>query len=310
MQLKTVYAAFAVAGLLAVAPELAATDLPRGPATAETLGSVEFPVSCTPEAQRHFTRAQQLYHNFYGPEARKAFDAVLQSDPGCAMGHWGHAMVVMDNPFQWPLRGKALGDGWARIEKARALGPKTERESLYIAAVEAFFRNPEGGVDRTRQLAYEVAMDALARRYPSDTEAQILHALAVSANFDPNDKGYTNQKKAAASRSSPGSPTIRASPTTSCIPTTIRRSRISACRRRTATPRSPRPRRMLSTCLPTSSRAWARGTTRSFRTGKLRASPRPRIRASGSMPWITSSMPISSSARSGKRRPSSTRSSH
>jgi len=198
MQLKTVPAALAAAALLAVAPDLAATDLPRGPATAEALGSVEFPVSCTPEAQRHFTRAMQLYHNFYFPETRKAFDAVLQADPACAMGHWGHAMVVMDNPFQWPLRGKALGDGWARIEKARALGPKTERESLYVAAVEVFFRNPESGVDRTRQLAYEVAMDALVRRYPADTEAQILHALAISANFDPNDKDYTNQKKAAA----------------------------------------------------------------------------------------------------------------
>ena len=198
MKLKPVWAALAASTVLAAAPDLGATDLPRGPATAETLGSVEFPVSCTPEAQRRFTRAMQLYHNFYFPETRKAFDAVLQADPGCAMGHWGHAMVVMDNPFQWPLRGKALGDGWARIEKARALGPKTERESLYIAAVEVFFRNPEGGVDRTRQLAYEVAMDALVRRYPSDTEAQILHALAISANFDPNDKNYTNQKKAAA----------------------------------------------------------------------------------------------------------------
>ena len=198
MTLKGVCAIIAAAGLLAAVSDLVATDLPRQPIAGETLGSVEFPVSCTAEAQRRFNRAMQLYHNFYFPAARKAFDAVLEADPACAMGDWGHAMVSMDNPFQWPLRGKALGEGWARIEKARSLGAKTEREGLYVAAVEVFFQSPEKGVDRTRQLAYEVAMDALVRRYPADTEAQILHALAVSANFDPNDKSYVNQKKAAA----------------------------------------------------------------------------------------------------------------
>ncbi len=198
MKPKTVYAALAASAFLTAAPDLVATDLPRQPAAAETLGRVDFPVSCTPEAQRRFNRAMQLYHNFYFPETRKAFDAVLEADPACAMAHWGHAMIVMDNPFQWPLRGKGLGDGWGRIEKARALGARTEREGMYIAAVEAFFDSPEKGVNRTRQLAYEVAMDSLVRRYPSDTEAKILHALAVSANFDPNDKSYTNQKKAAA----------------------------------------------------------------------------------------------------------------
>jgi hypothetical protein len=154
MKLKGVCAVIAAAGLLAAVSDLVATDLPRQPIAGETLGSVEFPVSCTAEAQRRFNRAMQLYHNFYFPAARKAFDAVLEADPACAMGHWGHAMVSMDNPFQWPLRGKALGEGWARIAKARSLGAKTEREGLYIAAVEVFFQSPEKGVDRTRQLAY------------------------------------------------------------------------------------------------------------------------------------------------------------
>jgi len=198
MKSNTFGAALAAAGLLAASSNLVATDLPRQPAAAETLGTVEFTVSCTAEAQRLFNRAMQLYHNFYFPAARKAFDAVLEADRACAMAHWGHAMVAMDNPFQWPLRGKGLAEGWARIEKARALGAKTERESMYLAAVEAFFDKPEKGAHRTRQRAYEVAMDAVVRRFPADTEAQILHALAVSANFDPNDKSYANQKKAAA----------------------------------------------------------------------------------------------------------------
>ena len=37
----------------------------------------------------------------------------------------------------------------------------------------------------------------VARRYPDDKEATILYALVLSVNFDPNDKKYTNQLKAA-----------------------------------------------------------------------------------------------------------------
>jgi hypothetical protein len=37
----------------------------------------------------------------------------------------------------------------------------------------------------------------VAARYPEDTEATVLYALVLSANFDPTDKKYTNQLRAA-----------------------------------------------------------------------------------------------------------------
>ncbi len=40
-------------------------------------------------------------------------------------------------------------------------------------------------------------MGKLAARYPEDTEAAIFHALVTSANFNPTDKTYANQLKAA-----------------------------------------------------------------------------------------------------------------
>ncbi|MGH7347775.1 MAG: tetratricopeptide repeat protein, partial [Candidatus Rokuibacteriota bacterium] len=40
-------------------------------------------------------------------------------------------------------------------------------------------------------------MRAVAAKYPEDTEATILHALVLSATFDPADKKYTNQLQAA-----------------------------------------------------------------------------------------------------------------
>ena len=173
-----------------------ATDLPVGNAP-EKLGTVRFPISCNDAAQVHFTRAVALLHSFYWPEVEKSLTEAEKADPGCAMVHWAHAMALMGNPYAWPVTGKALRDGMAAVEKARELNPKTEREQDYIASVEYFFKDAEKIPAQTRQLAYELSMAKLAAKYPDDIEAKIFHALALSANFDPNDKTYRNQLSAA-----------------------------------------------------------------------------------------------------------------
>jgi tetratricopeptide (TPR) repeat protein len=167
-------------------------------ASTEKLGTVHFPVSCTAEAQQQFDRAMALYHSFYWPEVKKAFDAVLTADPDCAMAYWGHGMVLLDNPFLWPLTGKNLSEGLAMIDKAKAANAKTQRERDYIAALELFYKDHDRLDHKTRVAAYEQAMGALASRYPDDIEASVLYGLVLSATFDPNDKTYAKQLQAAA----------------------------------------------------------------------------------------------------------------
>lgn len=179
----------------------------------EQLGEVSFPVSCSAAAPSKFNRAMALYHSFYWPQVKKAFDDVLASDPGCAMAHWDHALVLMDNPFLWPLTGKALAEGLAAIDKAKGLSAKTPRERDYIAAAEQFFKDHDKRDHKARVAAYEQAMAGLARRYPDDVEARILHALVLSANVDPKDKSYAKQLQAAEIlepifRSHPGHPGV------------------------------------------------------------------------------------------------------
>ena len=163
----------------------------------EKLGTVDFPVSCNPNAQTQFTRGVALYHSYYFTEARKAFAAAQAADPSCAMAHWGDAIVEMGNAFTWPLRGKAIADGTSAVARAKALGGKTQRERDYIAAAEAFYASADKVPARTRQLAYELALEKMTRDYPKDMEALIFHAHVLSANYDPNDKRYTNQLRAA-----------------------------------------------------------------------------------------------------------------
>jgi hypothetical protein len=61
-----------------------------------------------------------------------------------------------------------------------------------------FFKDHDKLDHRTRAKAFEAALGQVMQRYPQDSEAATLYALVLSANFDPADKKYTNQLKAAA----------------------------------------------------------------------------------------------------------------
>ena len=167
---------------------------------AERLGKVEFKIDCNAAAQAEFNRAMALYHSFWWPAASRAFEAVAEVDPTCGMAHWGRAMVILDNPFTWPANlAPKLKDVSAALDAARSTGLKSEREKEYVEAIAAFVRDHDKVDHRTRLQAYDDAMAELARRYPDDKEAGILSALVTSANFNPTDKTYANQLKAAES---------------------------------------------------------------------------------------------------------------
>jgi len=163
------------------------------------LGTVEFAVECNEAARTQFNRAMALYHSFVWPETMTAFDAIAAADPACGMAHWGRAMTLLDNPFVWPsnLPPAVLDKVAATLQQARSAGLKSEREQAYVEATEAFVRDRDTRDHPARVKAFEEALGEVARQYPQDKEAAILHALVTSANFDPKDKTYANQKRAA-----------------------------------------------------------------------------------------------------------------
>jgi tetratricopeptide (TPR) repeat protein len=163
--------------------------------TSEELGTVEFSVSCTPEAQAEFNHAMTLLHSFEYASAIEAFSAVAELDPSCAMAHWGVAMSLVE-PLWAPPTPEKLAKGWAAVEQARAAGAQTPREAAYIEAIAAFYTDSATLDHRTRSLAYEQAMAQLVQDYPDDTEAQIFYALALLATAQPTDKSYANQRQA------------------------------------------------------------------------------------------------------------------
>ena len=91
------------------------------------LGTVDFRISCSERAQAEFDRAVALLHHMTYPRARESFQRVAETDPRCAMAHWGIAMTLFQ-PL-WPTRPTPveLRRGWEAVQKATSLGPPTER---------------------------------------------------------------------------------------------------------------------------------------------------------------------------------------
>jgi tetratricopeptide (TPR) repeat protein len=163
------------------------------------LGKVEFKVECSAAAQQSFNRAMALYHSFAWAPAADLFANIAKTDPRCGMAHWGRAMVVLDNPFVWPgsLTPAKFNEVAAALDAARSAGLNSAREKDYVDALATFVRDHDKTEHRARLQALDQAMATLATRYPDDREAAILSALVTSANFDPTDKTYSNQLKAA-----------------------------------------------------------------------------------------------------------------
>ncbi|MCX8113592.1 MAG: hypothetical protein N3D71_00765 [Burkholderiaceae bacterium] len=139
------------------------------------------------------------YHSFAWSLYKAPLERVLKADPTCGMAHWARALALLDNPFLWPVNisPTTLAEGRAALEAAHNTGLKSQREKNYVEALGVFFKDHEKVDHRTRVQALQSALETLAQRYPDDTEAAVLHALVLSANFDPNDKTYANQLRAA-----------------------------------------------------------------------------------------------------------------
>jgi hypothetical protein len=182
------------AAAMAVPLTFAHADTPPSNPT-ERLGEVTFAVSCA--ASQEFSRAVAMLHSFWFPPADAAFRGIAAKDPQCGMAWWGVAMVALGNPLAGAPSPQALKTGWAAVEKAQAAGAKTQRERDYIAAIAQFYRDADKVLHRERALRYEKAMESIAAKYQDDSEAKIFYALSLNITFDPGDKSYKNQLKAA-----------------------------------------------------------------------------------------------------------------
>ena len=163
----------------------------------EKLGKVSFPISCTPAAQQQFERSVALLHSFAYAAAENAFQGVAETDPQCAMAHWGIAMTYFHQLWEPPIAPSNVAIAQKEIQRAQQIGTGSERERQFISAANLIYQDAATVPYRTRALNYEQAMHDLAAKNPKDVEAQVFFALALLSNAPPTDKSHAKQKQAA-----------------------------------------------------------------------------------------------------------------
>src|SRR5208282_267941 len=163
----------------------------------EKLGTVNFPTSCSPDAQKSFEHAVALLHSFQYTAAENAFEAVANTDKHCAMARWGEAMALYHQLWDNPDK-KTLKAGRKDLEQGRKISPQTDREKEFIEAALLFF-DPDKKLDEeTRAHRYSDAMGKMHEKYPDDTEVAAFYALSLLTWDPPDDKNYANRRKAIA----------------------------------------------------------------------------------------------------------------
>lgn len=207
MRTLTIPTAIALVGTLACAPEAPRETATVEPAAADDEhGVVQFSVSCNDEAAAEIeTGVAQLHHMMY-EQARPHFEAAAAADPQCAMAHWGIAMTSF-YPLWMPTPPNLLERGKTAVATAKAIGAPTEREARYIAAVDAFFTDPEPAHDSraadhaARVEAWMEAQRALHEAHPEDVDGGALYALSevcyAMTQFSPGkERDFTRELRA------------------------------------------------------------------------------------------------------------------
>lgn len=178
-------------------PELLSIDLARGDIALcgnPEFGEVKFSLACDYSVRETFDLAVSLLHSFEYTEAEKAFVAVIDADPDCAMAYWGVAMSIYHDLWFAPAP-EDLEKGSQILRVAESL-PKSAREQDYLDAIGAFYTDWKNIDHKTRAAIMEKRMEEIYLKYDDDTEAAIFYALALKSTANPTDKDYINQRKA------------------------------------------------------------------------------------------------------------------
>ena len=188
-----------------------------GPTAAQSeadqqLGNVHFETSCNEVAQRRFDRAMRYQHSFWYSAAKEIFEEVAKADPNAAwrIGASRCRFSTIRTPRS---RAPNLAPGLAAIQKAKAVGAKTERERDYIDALTLMYVDHDKLSHSQRIRAFLGAMEKLAAKYPKDDEAQIAYAITLNTSASPPTRPMPSRPRARRSwsRSRSGCRSTRAS---------------------------------------------------------------------------------------------------
>jgi tetratricopeptide (TPR) repeat protein len=189
-----------LAALVVTMPGATVAQVPDKPEmpmlVGDKLGEIEFANSGNAAAQAPFLRGVKLLHNFEYAQAVASFEEAQKADPDFALAYWGEAMAYNHTLWaeQYADKAQAALAKLGATPAQRATKARTAKEKMWLGAVETLY-GP--GKKFQRDVAYADKMDALAKAYPDDVEAQTFDALATLGRSHGT-RDETNYLKAAA----------------------------------------------------------------------------------------------------------------
>jgi hypothetical protein len=170
--------------------------LTAAPDTAQQLGTVSFPNSCSAGVQQTILTGLALLHSFQYTQAQQSFAEAAKRDARCPAAYWGRAMALFQQIWDEPSDAD-LKQGLDYLEQAQTIDGN-EHERQYITAARAFFQNSFNLSIGDRLGAYSAAMAELYARNPQDAEAGAFYALSLVALAEQGHDETANRNKAIA----------------------------------------------------------------------------------------------------------------
>jgi hypothetical protein len=165
----------------------------------ENVGTLSFPTSASPEAQRHFLRGVAILHSFGWKQAIAEFKEAQRLQPDFALAYWGETLCY-NHPLNAEQDAKNPRGILARLgpdRAARLAKAPTPREKGFLGAVEDLWA--EGPDWRVRRVAYMRAMERLHAEFPNDDEVTTFYALSLlSGARATNDDTFRPEVRAGA----------------------------------------------------------------------------------------------------------------
>ncbi len=160
---------------------LAPAIVSAGPrhAADEHLGKVEFPATCAASTQPLIDKGAALLHSFQYLQSENTFSDAVKQDPKCAIAHWGKAMALYHQLWDFPER-KTLDAGRKELNSAKKLKNVSPREKEFIETAAVFFQDKKLD-EKARIAAYSAALGKWYATVPDDVEVGSFYALSLVA---------------------------------------------------------------------------------------------------------------------------------
>jgi hypothetical protein len=174
--------------------EVAPEQLPP-PQKLAGIGNAHIRITATPEAQMWFDQGLNLLHDFWDYESIRAFEQGVRVDPQCAMCYWG---VYQAEKFRHSNSAYFADPALAKAVSLKGRASKSERLYIEASAAAEAAEKSEKEEKKTGDSKEVQLYRKLVKGSPTDMQARIFLANALSDGYDDNGQPRAGQKEALA----------------------------------------------------------------------------------------------------------------